>query len=175
MVRIACTFADDWLFNIWRIIFGSCCFSSAWQMHNISNSFFYSVSQLVNQIFCMTNGKGSAYEVSIYFSKTKMRWENNKRGKRNRKTNVWKKTERTKKDHIIMLEFVIELRVSEYGKKMFNWFKIYKCDVTCPLLIKKSCLRPKHREILRTPCIFVSMHMQFYTFHILFKAYGERH
>lgn len=83
----------------------------------------------VNRTICMTNRKGSAYEVCIY---SKMRWENNNRGKGNRKTNVWKNREnkKMKKDRIIILEFVIELRMSKYGGKMFNWFKIYKCDVT---------------------------------------------
>lgn len=163
--------------HIWFVSF-FVCMANAQHFEKIS----------VNQTICMTNRKGSAYEVCIY---SKMRWENNKRGKGNRKTNVWKNREnkKMKKDRIIILEFVIELRMGEKCSTDSKSTNVMWHDYTVSFfffflvtLMIKNCLRPKHSEMVKTPCCFptISLYLRsctcnFTISHILFKAYGEKH
>lgn len=75
--------------------------------------------------------------------------ENNERGKQKCEK---KQTERTKKmenDHIIIREFVIELRLSKYGRKCLTDSKSTNviCDMSTRFLtlMMKDCSRPKHK------------------------------
>lgn len=167
--------------HIWFVSF-FVCMANAQHFEKIS----------VNQTICMTNRKGSAYEVCIY---SKMRWENNKRGKGNRKTNVWKNRENEKNEkrshhYTWICNWIKNEQI--WGKKcstdskstnvMWHDYTVSFFFFFLVTLMIKNCLRPKHSEMVKTPCCFptISLYLRsctcsFTISHFLFKAYGKKH